>query len=146
MTNMDFPKSNVSKRCKWNDKQWAVCSGSSLFAQTCLSENLGIWRYVLYYHGSKQTLIGLHGYLEGNFWENFSLIRLTAPYFELREKLKCIEHMGKTNTRFCNKNFKTFCYPLFLSRRVWVLLEPDQEKTCHMRTRKAPLFFASLIV
>ena len=36
---------NESKRCRWNGKQcrpWSDCSsGSALFAQTCVSENLG---------------------------------------------------------------------------------------------------------
>ena len=48
---------NASKKCRQNGKQcwpWsgAVWSGSTLFAQTCLSKNLGILRYSTLNHGT----------------------------------------------------------------------------------------------
>ena len=52
LNNVALPWSNETQRCSWNGKQcrpWsrgAVWSGSTLFAQTCLSENLGSLRYM----------------------------------------------------------------------------------------------------
>ena len=37
--------------------------------------------------------------LEDNLREKVCLMWLTSPYFELREKLKCIEHIGKSKIR-----------------------------------------------
>ena len=37
--------------------------------------------------------------IRGDLGEKVSLSWLTSPYFELREKFKCIEHIGKSKNK-----------------------------------------------
>ena len=76
--------------------------------------------------------------LEGDLGEKVSLNWLTSPYFELREKWKCIEYIGKskiwTKTSPWNPEIVTKLLPLWklqddpciYSDLIWLLGKADQ--------------------
>ena len=55
-----------------------------------VSECVSIIVFLIHKHARHYTGFSL----EGDFREKVSLSWLTSPYFELREKFKCIEHIG----------------------------------------------------